>query len=180
MRLFYAVPLPQDAARAAAQCARAAQAEIPGRYTLPENYHITLAFIGDVQHERLQDAHDVLLRCAAAFPRPRIALERADFFGRAENGILILRAAAFPSLEPLHDALIRGLAMAGLPHDPGPFAPHITLARHARITQQALDRAALPLAGAQPFTADCAHLYLSARDEKDILRYTPLRSAAFL
>jgi len=173
MRLFFGLSLPDEIRAATAACAKAAEGVIPGRYALCENHHITLAFLGDVPRERLEDARDVLERCAAKFPAPLLTLDGFSYFGRAQNGILILRVKSEPDLQPLHDALARTLREAGLPADPGPFSPHITLARHARIPER------LPVCGRLSFSAAAAHVYLSARDGENILRYTPLYTVPF-
>ena len=184
MRLFFALPLPDSVRAHAARLAGAAEDFIPGRYALPENYHLTLAFLGDVPEARLDDAHAVLARCAAALPAPRVTLTGADVFGRMENGVLILRAASDPDLTALHGALAAALVRKGLPVSPGPFAPHVTLARHAAASEAALAQLTRALLAhpetARSFPADRAHLYLSARDESNVLRYTPLRTAFFL
>ena len=105
-----------------------------------------------------------------------ITLGPVDFFGRAENAILILRALCNPPLDALHNALAADAQACGLPIDPGPFAPHITLARHAQTTAEALAAVSVsPLS----FAPKSAHLFLSARDDADALRYTPLFSADF-
>lgn len=184
MRLFFALPLPDSVRALADRLARSAQPVIPGRYALAENYHLTLAFLGDVPEERVGDAHAVLARCAAAFPAPRVTLTGADVFGRMENGVLILRADSAPDLTALHEALAAALVREGLPVSPGPFAPHVTLARHAAAGKDALWQLTDALLAhpqeARSFTAAQAHVYLSTRDGENVLRYTPLRSAAFL
>mgnify|MGYP002287003791 FL=1 len=48
MRLFYGLSLPDDIRAEAAFAARQAEARMPGRYGVPSNYHITLAFLGEV------------------------------------------------------------------------------------------------------------------------------------
>lgn len=73
---------------------------------------------------------------SAQMPAPTITLGPVDFFGRAENAILILRALCNPPLDALHNALAADAQACGLPVDPGPFAPHITLARHAQTTAE--------------------------------------------
>lgn len=173
MRLFFGLSLPDSVRAVSRACAGAAAACVPGRYALPENHHITLAFLGDVPPERLSDVRAVLERCAAAFPAPTLTLDGFDCFGRRQNGILILRVKSQPPLAPLHDSLIRALSLASLPADPGPFSPHITLARHAVIPD------ALPVCPSVSFSAAFAHVFLSARDEAGVLRYTPLETVSF-
>ena len=163
MRLFFGLSLPDDIRAATAACAAAAQKTIPGRYALSENHHITLAFLGDVPPERLPDAQRVLDGCMS-FPAPQLTLDGFSHFGRSENGILILRVKSKPALDSLHDVLIGALQAEDLPADIGPFSPHITLARHARMPQN------LPSCPLLSFTAENAHIFLSARDEENVLR----------
>jgi len=174
MRLFFGLSLPDPLRRAISACAAACQSLIPGRYVREENYHITLAFLGIVPEERLDDAKDVLRRCIEMRSAPQLTLGEISFFGRAQNAILITRVYSNPGLDPLHDALLRGLAAKNLPFDPGPFSPHITLARHAQA-----EGISLPDGDRISFVPDCAHLYLSARNEQNILTYTPIHTVPF-
>ena len=174
MRLFYGLSLPEDIRRACADCSQMAQKTIEGRYLPPSNYHITLCFLGEVPLERLEEAEKILTDTAARFPAPAVTLDACDYFGRAQNGILIIRACALPSLEPIHSALAHALSMTALPVDPGPFSPHITLARHACVEKKRLP-SVLPLS----FMPTHAHLFLSARNAENALTYTPIFSAAF-
>lgn len=180
MRIFFGLSLPEATRRAVESLSRGAQTLIPGRYALSGSHHLTLAFLGDVPQARLTEAQDVLTHCASAFPAPRIAVSGADFFGSAQNAILILRAESQPDLTALHRSLVSALGRAALPVSCGPFAPHITLARHAQISSAALLRLAEEAKRVPAFRAPCAHLFLSARDEANILRYTPLFHADFL
>ena len=176
MRLFYGLSLPDDVRRETARLALAAENAFPGRYALPENHHLTLAFLGEVAPEQLPQAVSVLERCAAAFPAPRITLDGFSYFNKPSNAILILKASSSPALEPLNAALKDALAENGLPFDPGPFSPHVTLARRACLGEE-------PLFPDFPspirFTAASAHVYLSARDGENVLRHTPIHTVPF-
>ena len=173
MRLFFGLSLPDDVRTLTRACAQEAQRMIPGRYAPGGNHHITLAFLGDVPEERLADACTVLARCAADFSAPRLTLDGFSYFGKAENAILILRVKSEPALDTLHARLVDALREAGLPADNGPFSPHITLARHARTAGH------WPECPSACFTAEQAHVLLSARDHENVLRYTPLHTVFF-
>ena len=172
MRLFFGLSLPEEVREVTRRCAMEAQRVIPGKYALGENHHITLAFLGDVPEERLEDAKRVLEGCIS-FPAPRLTLCGFSHFGRAENGILILKVKSEPALDTLHEVLVSALEAEGLPADRGPFSPHITLARHACVGE------VFPDCPAVSFAADRAHVFLSARDGENVLRYTPLYSVPF-
>ena len=176
MRLCYGLSLPDAIRQETARVAQKSESLILGRYSDISNHHITLAFLGEVPPEQLSGAEHILQKHAAAFPAPTLTLDTADYFGKPDNAILILRVKSLPALDALHDALIADCAQSGLSVDSGPFSPHITLARHAKTSPRML--AALtptPLS----FSPECAHVYVSARDEQDVLRYTPLFSAPF-
>lgn len=175
MRLFFGLTLPPAAREATRAYAGRAALTVPGRYAPAENHHLTLAFLGEVDPARVPDAQAVLAACARDFPAPRVTLIGPSHFGRAENAIFILRAEAEPDLNPLHDALIRALQAAGLPCDPGPFSPHVTLARHARMAE-----GEAPAFEPVEFTAERAYVFLSARDGENTLRYTPIGQAEFM
>ena len=177
MRLFFGLSLPALSAAGVSRVLSLAQSIIPGRYTLSSNLHITLAFLGDTPQERLKDVCAVLQRCAGALPAPHVQFVSPCVFGRMENGILVLLAQENAAFSSLHEALGHALTDEGLPFSNGPFTPHVTLARHAQAHQDALD--ALSCGDIPSFTPECAHLYLSARDEKNVLRYTPLFSCPF-
>ena len=90
-------------------------------------------------------------------------------------GAIVPLAMSAPGASSI-EALIRGAQMRALPFDPGPFSPHITLARRAVLSQEALDSLhPRPLS----FRPTQAHVFLSARDAQGSLCYTPLASAPF-
>ena len=174
MRLFFGISLPEQIRHAVSSRAAACRLQIPGRYVPEENYHITLAFLGNVPEAQTDDAVSVLSRCIRDLPPPLQTLGETSFFGRPQNAILIVRVLSEPSLDPLHHALVKSLEAASLPFDPGPFCAHITLARHAGIPEH------LPSPQESiSFIPDCAHLYLSARNEQNVLLYTPIASVPF-
>lgn len=177
MRLFIGLALSAAAAEDTACAAARVQALIPGRYSLPENYHLTLSFLGEVPPERLEDARHALSAFAARFPAPRITLGDLSYFKDASNAILIRTAESPDDLPAMRDTLNALLDAHSLPHTDGPFSPHVTLVRHADLT--ACAPSALSC-GQVRFVPACAALYLSARDADNILRYTPLFAADFL
>ena len=176
MRLFIGLPLSSDAQRSTASAAQRCAKSIPGRYTLPENYHMTLAFLGEATEKQLEQAKDALFAFAARFPAPSLTLDALSYFRQAPNAILIRSVTSPDDLAAIHEMLLSLLSAYGLPHTDGPFSPHVTLARHADLTQA--DLGALHTAPVS-FIAPEALLYLSARDESGVLRYTPLARAPF-
>lgn len=176
MRLFFGFDLPEAVRRETANLALTAAAHIPGRYADPENHHITLAFVGEVPPERLPDAQAVLCQGLRGMAAPRLTLGPCGYFGHEQRAILIIRVDSEPDLSGLHDSLCEALLKRALPCDPGPFSPHITLARRATLTPDTLSALRVPALSFRP--AD-ACLFLSARDAHNVLRYTPIARIPF-
>lgn len=93
----------------------------------PQDWHVTLHFIGAVPRDRLPE-----LRAGLAVPLQPFELQ----FGQAAlwpHGLAVLCPAAVPpELQQLHVGLGQALQRLGLKTDPRPLRPHITLARHAQ------------------------------------------------
>ena len=136
MRLFIAVPVPEEV-RAAASAAIEALAKTGAdfRWVDPRTLHLTLCFLGETPPERL--------------PELEAALDRAA--RREPFDILWGALGAFPTLESPRIVWI-GVAegrerlqelAAGWPQpDERPWAPHLTLGRQrGRLKLEALKRA---------------------------------------
>lgn len=125
-RLFFALWPPEAVREAVARRVRGV--ELAGRPVPPENWHITLAFLGNVAAERRRRYE----RAAAAVRAApfKLCLDRVGFFPRSR--IAWLGASHLPApLEELHGALTERLAGAGFEPERRPFRPHLTLARKA-------------------------------------------------
>ncbi|NMF97317.2 RNA 2',3'-cyclic phosphodiesterase [Aromatoleum toluolicum] len=100
-----------------------------GRRMRRDTLHLTLAFIGDIPRERLDE-----LRAAAdkvAFSPFTLSLDRIA--GWRHNHIVWAGASELPGeLESLVTQLNAALAAAGFPVERRKFAAHVTLLRNAR------------------------------------------------
>ena len=176
MRLFIGLPLSGAATENTAALAARAQERIPGRYVPAFNYHLTLAFLGEVSEQQLASAKSALDAFVARFPAPRMTLCGLSYFSRPSNAILIRTAECEDDLFSMRGALLDTLTAQALPFTDGPFSSHVTLARHADTTHTPPE--SVPFSPVR-FMAPHAVLYLSARNEHNILRYTPLHSVPF-
>ena len=122
-RLFTALELPGDV-RAALALSRGG---LPGaRWIDPEDYHITLRFIGDI-HARLAD------EVAAALDevrRARVAVEfeGLGWFGGDKPRAIVAKVKPAPELAELAADHERRMRRLGLPPETRNFTPHVTLA----------------------------------------------------
>ncbi|HLO42119.1 MAG TPA: RNA 2',3'-cyclic phosphodiesterase [Phycisphaerales bacterium] len=133
-RLFVAVyPPPETAARMLAVLPDLALP--PHRTPTPEQVHMTVHFIGDVDTRQFEEVSESVARSAAglnafvAFPRRLISLPR--------EGPARLVAVEFdpePTLLEIHRRLVHRLARSRKQRERGRFLPHMTLARFTQPT----------------------------------------------
>ena len=98
------------------------------RWIDAENYHITLRFIGDVDHQTADEVADSLDRLANSM-RFSVRLTHLGTFGGDKPRALYAGIEPSEQLSRLQAAQERVLQRAGLPPDGRKFVPHVTLAR---------------------------------------------------
>ena len=131
MRLFLAIPLTEEVRQGIAQHLRGALAHpLPGRPVRPENWHLTVRFLGDVEEaaaDRVVREVDVVDRGPAfrvrwgslgAFPRPRRA-----------TVLWVGLARGVQEAERLAAVVEEAVEAAGFPPEDRPFRSHLTLSR---------------------------------------------------
>ncbi|MGH7188145.1 MAG: RNA 2',3'-cyclic phosphodiesterase [Acetobacteraceae bacterium] len=125
MRLFVALALPGQLRRELAILAGG----IPGaRWVAPENYHLTLRFIGEQPAHRAQEIDDTLgLLRGRGFP---LVLSGIGTFAKAgRTTALWVGAERTEALERLRAKIETALQRLGLEPERRRFNPHVTLAR---------------------------------------------------
>lgn len=174
MRLFIGIPI-GDAARAALLRATGRMRQTAdGRYVDGDLYHITLAFLGELDEGRLREIQSAMAAAAADVQPVMLTLSRAGYFGRPDNAILYADVHGAQSLHPIADKLRRMLDAYRLPYDRKPFKAHITLARRVRASKELLGVAVEPI----PFAAGRFTLFHSCR-VAGRLCYLPIYEAPF-
>lgn len=135
MRVFIAAELPDTLRGALADKAKRASAIIAGRYLDPVTYHVTLAFIGDVEEREITRIEQALKDACAGCAPIELTPAEAGFFGRRARGRMVLWQgfALSAELEALAVRVRSCLHEAGISFDDKPFSPHVTLARRATV-----------------------------------------------
>jgi 2'-5' RNA ligase len=126
MRLFAALDLPWSLRE---RLALMAGSGIPGaRWVPPENYHLTLRFIGETPGYRAEDIDHALAALAArSFA---LTLVGVGIFAKAGRGSSLWAGVERnPALEHLRSKIETALQRCGLEPERRRFQPHITLAR---------------------------------------------------
>lgn len=134
---------------------------LPGRPVPPENWHLTLRFLGDLEsvqlerflgaleEEDLGEAFQVRLSGVGAFPKP----------GRAAVLWLGVTTGA-DRLSEIAEACEEAAVTAGLPVEDRPFRPHLTLSR-IRPPQDVRGLVDSPPPPAVSFAADAVTVFRS-------------------
>jgi 2'-5' RNA ligase len=133
MRTFIACELDPVFVEQTARLSRQLHRQIDARFMRLETYHITLAFLGEVNEGEVRLAMDALdATCAEAAP---ISVTPCGLgrFGKPRDATLWLDFTPCPALNDLAERLRDELDSRGLSYDSKPFKAHLTLARHARL-----------------------------------------------
>lgn len=132
IRLFTALEIPGEIAARLVKLQRGIN---DARWIEPENFHITLRFIGDVA-EDIADEIDLALAQIRVTPF-QLSLEGVGAFGGAEPRAIYARVAPNETLNILQGRHESAMRRAGAKPEPRKFTPHVTLARlrHADPTE---------------------------------------------
>ncbi len=131
LRLFVALNLPKkERLRVHRASARLREEDLPVRWIDPENYHVTLKFLGDVRQERMAEVEEIVQRVAGSTPQFDMTLAGFGAFPTVRRPRVVwLGVAASAELRCLKQDLEWGLADAGFEAETRAFHPHLTLGR---------------------------------------------------
>jgi 2'-5' RNA ligase len=152
MRLFVAIYPPPEAVRDLADVVaklvvgQRTAAGVNVRLAATETWHVTVAFLGEVEEERFPQVASALEQAVSAWQIERAALPtlRIADGGKFGHGASTVLWAGLhgdvASLTALASSVSRYLRRAKLPVDPKPFRPHLTLARPGeRLEREEID-----------------------------------------
>ncbi len=125
IRLFVALELPEDLREALGGM----QGGVPGaNWVDPENFHVTLRFIGEVPENRIADIDETLAEVSG---KPfALSLTGMDSFSRGREPVSLWAGVEkSEALMALQKRIDQALTRAGYPTDEKRYTPHVTLAR---------------------------------------------------
>jgi 2'-5' RNA ligase len=159
-RLFTGLELP---GAVLAQLILARGGVVGARWLEPEDYHITLRFIGDIDARTARDIDGTLGDIRR--PQAPIRFEGLSWFGGDKPRAIVAKVKPAPALMDLQAEQERRLRRIGLEPETRKYTPHVTLARlrgagQAAIASYLAERGALV---ADSFAAERFVLY-SARE----------------
>lgn len=126
MRLFVALDLPDDVkAYLAGLCGG-----LPGaRWTRPNQFHLTLKFIGEIDHAKADDVAETL--CDIDAEPFDLKIKGLGIFGAGSKRphMLFAKVEECPRLMSLRDKIEYRLTRIGIKPEHRKFIPHVSLAR---------------------------------------------------
>ncbi len=129
-RLFTGIEIPSEIGLALS----AYRGGLPGaRWIDPENYHITLRFIGDIDARMADDVCSILGDSRWREPIA-ITLDGLDTFGGSKPRAVFARTSGNGELTDLQAEQERMMRQIGLPPETRKFIPHVTLARLKNVS----------------------------------------------
>ncbi|QQR39142.1 RNA 2',3'-cyclic phosphodiesterase [Devosia rhizoryzae] len=134
------------------------------RWIDPENYHITLRFIGDVDAQTANDVVDSLDRLSNSL-RFAVRLTHLGSFGGDKPRALFAGVEPSEALSRLQSAQERVLQRAGIEPKGRRFVPHVTLARLRGTSAEELARFIAEAAMFEPLSFVPAHFVLYSSRE---------------
>lgn len=137
IRLFVGLSIPAETRTELARLGGG----LPGaRWLPPENYHLTLRFVGNVGHDVAEDIDAALTRIdSEGF---EVTLEGLGWFGSRKHGAnsIFAKARKTPPLVHLHRKVESAVVRAGLERSDRKFTPHVTLARLKGADQWSVEK----------------------------------------
>jgi RNA 2',3'-cyclic 3'-phosphodiesterase len=126
MRLFVAIPVPEDAANALSEIVSKLRSSNDGlRWTTAASWHVTLQFLGHVNEELLPNLTSALSRT-----RMNPFAVHFDGIGSFERvGVLFAGIVPSEELIDLQKQVTDATRTCGFEEDARPYCPHLTLAR---------------------------------------------------
>ena len=131
MRLFVSINFPKKQRAKMHRAARALRdQELPVRWVDPDNFHITLKFLGEVRREQVDDVMAGIERAASSTQPFQTEIGGFGAFPTVRRPHVIwLGVGACPELRCLKQDLEWALGDAGFPAESRSFHPHVTLGR---------------------------------------------------
>ena len=132
MRTFIAIEIPSEVKSALAALQddlRRAGADVS--WTRPENIHLTLRFLGEVDEKRVGEVEKVCVTSAAKFQPFTLRLNDTGVFPNARQPRILWAGLAgeIEKAVEMRERLNDGLALIGFEREEKDFRPHLTIGR---------------------------------------------------
>lgn len=135
VRCFIAIPLPQATRTAIEHLQTRLRSTFHDiRWVRPDNLHLTLRFLGEQPEDSLEKLGDLMLSVGVSSGSFPLTFSGIGAFPSWHHGRVVWLGIQEPELvSQLYRKLSAGLLQLGIPKEPRPFHPHLTLGRCRRL-----------------------------------------------
>ena len=141
MRLFIAAELPHQMIEALAETSALLRDAVPGRYVSSDSFHVTLAFLGNVEAHSVDALCDAIEQGCVGHGAFQVELGELGSFGKRSSATLWQGFTDERALRALANDVRSQLEHAGFSFDSKPFRAHVTLMRKADVASGTLPTA---------------------------------------
>ena len=180
MRVFVGIQLPEDIKEhLAAVQEEVKRACLKGSFTDPDNFHLTMRFIGEVNPEQKCAIETALARCTQEQVPFQIETAGLGNFFKKNKWIIWLGIKESRQLHQVYDQLnAELLGEATTVADEVAFIPHLTLGRGIVLSQEWEDLCKVPLPSDQKIPVTALTLFESVRVNGKLV-YRPIADFPF-
>lgn len=136
MRAFLGLDVPESARRALSSIRARFDDGVTGRlalrWTRPENLHLTVRFLGEVENSICDGLTAKLRGSLRSFGPINVEVTSVSWFPSRRPVVLAASVSASERLETLFTIVERDVVSMGLPAESRPAHPHVTIARLRR------------------------------------------------
>ncbi len=129
MRLFIGIDLSQSMKSYLFTVSKSIERHTQGRVTALNNYHLTLAFLGELDDQMVDELKSLMNQIQ--YNAFEMTLSDMDYFQKGERFIYYMGIHPNPSLKTLYQKVLDVIAPLGI-NSHGKFFPHITLIRQGK------------------------------------------------
>ena len=133
MRVFIALELGESLVDGVEQVATRLRYSVPGRYCSPKSYHVTLAFLGEIEPERIEAVCQAVDSACEGVKGFELSLAGLGTFGRGDKRVLWQGLSPDDGVIALGGRVRAELRERGFDFDRKPLRPHVTIARDAVV-----------------------------------------------
>ena len=109
------------------------------RWVPPDNFHLTLKFLGNTPDEKISIISDVISKSVTSFKPINLELNHSGVFGsKYKPRVIWFGIRENKHLQKLGIELLNNLDDAGFPKDRQNFVPHLTVGRITKVMDKLL------------------------------------------
>ena len=179
IRTFFAIPLPGHVKRFLSHLqSELGSAPLTAAWPDPDRFHLTVRFLGPTRQEMLLPIQSAMMDLAGAYPDLTLMAGGMGVFPNIRKARVVWTGIQGQTrrLTSLVAALDKKLQSIGIPGQPRPYCPHITLARIKKPVRQQVLASLIRHGENQGFSTFTAHrlVFFKSRLGAEGAVHTPL------